>query len=265
MYKGYKVDAIIQARMGSSRLPGKCMLDLNGKPVIQHIVERLKRSKYIDDVIVAMPAGESDLRLYDFCHDNDYNLMVGSEEDVLERVLESAKAFDTDIIVEVTADCPMIDPDLADAVVVNLADEHVHYSSNVIKRTFPRGLDVQAFWTVALNRVNTEVDNPIDRQHVSTWFYKNPKSKDKFLKKNISMVDINQNSFSDYRLTLDTKSDYDVLKKVFGLFDDNTFTYHDILNLISANTNLFKSNSHIEQKSYEKELEKWYTENTGAY
>jgi spore coat polysaccharide biosynthesis protein SpsF len=261
MYNGYKCDAIIQARMGSSRLPGKALIFLEGKPVLQHIIERLRRSKYIDDVIVATTTNEADNPIIELCQSLNCSFYRGSEEDVLQRVLDTALHYKTDIIVEVTADCPMADPMVADEIIEGLVSKHFHYCSNVVIRTYPRGFDIQAFWTVALNRVNNEVDNEVDRQHVSTWFYKNPKSKGKY---NICSNTLDDVDLSHIRLTLDTEEDYKTLQKVFSLFNDNTFSYQDIIHLCKANTNLFSTNSHIQQKDYDKELAEW-NKNIASY
>jgi spore coat polysaccharide biosynthesis protein SpsF len=259
MYNNYKVNAIVQARMTSSRLPGKVLLPLANKPVLQHIIERLRRSKYIDEVVIACTTNEADDAIIDLCNQLDCKYYRGSEDDVLTRVLEAAKAFDTDIIVEVTADCPMIDPTIADSLIEGLCDGYYHYASNVISRTYPRGFDTQVFWTVALDRINKEIDNPIDRQHVSTYFYRNPQTQGRFKTLNVLFA----RDRSDIRLTLDTEDDYNLLGKVFDLYgDENDFTFNNIIRLFEAVPSLKNTNSHIEQKSYEKELEAWYKENT---
>jgi len=259
MYNNYRVNAIVQARMGSTRLPGKVLLLLGGKPVLQHIIERLRRSAYIDDVVIACTTNEADDAIIDLCNQLDCKYYRGSEDDVLTRVLEAAKEYKTDIIVEVTADCPMVDPIMADSLIEGLCDGYYHYASNVISRTYPRGFDTQVFWTVALDCINKEIDNPIDRQHVSTYFYRNPQTEGRF--KTLSML--HRYDASDIRLTLDTEDDYKLLDKIFDLYgEDNTFTHNSIARLFEAVPNLKNTNSHIEQKSYEKELEQWYKENT---
>ncbi len=260
MYNSHKVDAIVQARMTSSRLPGKVLLPLNDKPVLQHIIERLRRSEYVDDVIIATTTNESDNPIIELCDKLDCKYYRGSEDDVLSRVLEAAREFKTDIIVEITADCPLVCPKLVDVCIESLGDDD--YCSNVIKRTFPRGFDVQVFWVKTLDRVNVEVDNPVDRQHVSTWIYRNTKSKDKYKKVNIEQAEQVWGNFENIRLTLDTEDDYELLNGVFSYFNDNEFTSVHIMHLFSVFPKLQTINSHIEQKSYEQELEEWYKENT---
>ena len=251
LYKNNTVNAIVQARMSSSRLPGKVFLPLSGKPVLQHIIERLRRSKYIDNVIVATTTNEADNPIIQLCNKLKCKHYRGSEDDVLSRALEAAKFYNTDIIVEVTADCPCVDGDIADRIIEKLEDND--YISNVINRTFPRGLDLQVFWTSVLERVNKEVDNEVDRQHVSTWIYKNPKTYSKY--STISyMLPREVGNFSNLRLTLDTQEDYELLKTIFEAFENNIFTFSDIVSLLNMYPELPEINSGIVQKSYYKEL-----------
>ena len=262
MYNNYKVNAIVQARMTSSRLPGKVLLPLGGKPVLQNIIERLRRSKYIDDVIVATTTNEADNAIIELCDRLDCSYYRGSEDDVLSRVLEAAKKFDTDIIVEVTADCPMISVEIADFCIEKLVCHEKDYVSNVIRRSYPRGLDVQVFWTNVLDKANKEVDNYFDRSHVSSWIYKNPKTINDYKVANVSCnltgFDI---TFREYRLTLDTEEDYILLQLMFEGFKDNTFKDGDIFKFIEFREELFELNKHIPQKSYYKELMECYKEN----
>jgi spore coat polysaccharide biosynthesis protein SpsF len=236
--------------MTSSRLPGKVLLPLANKPVLQHIIERLRRSKYIDDVIIACTTNEADDAIIELCEQLDCKYYRGSEDDVLTRVLEAAKAYKTDIIVEVTADCPCVDWETTDALIKSLIDSSKDYASNVIKRNYPRGLDVQVFWAHILNRVDYEVDNEVDRQHVSTWIYKNPKTIGKYKLANTGL----DMDMSKYRLTLDTQADYDVLKMVFESFPDNGFTFKDLYQILYLHEELFDLNKDIPQKSYYREL-----------
>ena len=253
MYNNYRVNAIVQARMTSSRLPGKVLLPLANKPVLQHIIERLRRSKYIDEVIIACTTNEADEPIIDLCNQLDCKYYRGSEDDVLTRVLEAAKEYKTDIIVEVTADCPAICHTIADLLVENLVEEECDHASNVAERTFPRGLDTQVLWTHTLERVNKEVDNEIDRQHVTTWIYRNPESS-----VNYDTLNIFQDTFGnmpDIRICLDTEQDYKLLQKVFDMFGNNDFTSVNLMHFFSAFPALANINCMVQQKSYEKELE----------
>lgn len=255
MYKDESVIAIIQARLNSSRLPGKVLLPVGELTVLEFIVQRLRRSKLIDDVVIATTENESDNAIIDLCKNKNIKYFRGSEEDVLSRVLDAAKQFNADIIVEVTGDCPFVDSTIADLCIQRLVADKCDYVSNVIDRTFARGLDVQVFWTNVLDRVDQEVDNPIDRQHVSTWIYRNPKSYKTF--KN-SCVRTMTYDTSDIRLTLDTQEDYDLITRVYNYFLNNKFDYRDIFKFFNEKPEFKNINKSIKQKSYEDELFAWY-------
>lgn len=260
MYNDKIVHAIVQARMTSSRLPGKVLLPLIGKPVLQHIIERLRMSKYIDDVIIATTTNDTDQPIIDLCEKFECKYYRGSEDDVLQRVVDTANYFKTGIIIEVTADCPCIDSEIIDEMIETITDDinKIDYVSNVMDRTYPRGLDAQIFWTETLKRVNKEVDNPIDRQHVSTWIYKNPKTYRRFNLCNL----YDCKDFSHIRLTLDKEEDYSLLKFVFEAFGNNKFNYEELKLLIEEMSEMFEINKEVIQKSYYKELSEWYLKNT---
>ena len=257
MFNNLKVNAIIQARMTSSRLPGKVLYPLIGKPVLQHIIERLRESKYIDNVIVATTINQTDEPIIELCKKIDCLWFRGSENNVLERVLETAHHFKTDLFVEITADCPCICPSIVDDCIEKIGSRD--YISNVIKRTYPRGLDVQVLPIQILERIFKEVDNDIDKQHVTSWVYLNPKS---YLSYNRYCLISNKQDYSNIRLTLDTEEDYKLIKFVYEAFRSNEFNYADLVELIQYMPEMFNINKHIEQKSYYKELNQWYNENS---
>ena len=250
MINDKRIVCIIQARMNSTRLPGKTLLPLAGKPVLQHMIERMRRSEYIDEVVVACTTSEHDQIIVDLLDMMECRYHRGSENDVLTRVLETAKKFEADIIVELTSDCPCCDPSLADRIIQGLFECKADYSSNVIQRTYARGLDVQVFTMKALEQMNLEVDNQVDRQHASTWFYKNPKT----FKHYRIATNKNSEDFSDIRLTLDTEEDYELLRLVFNAFPNNHFDWSDLWQLTEMYPEMFEMNKHVPQKSYYKEL-----------
>lgn len=255
MYKDKRIVGIIQARFNSSRLVGKVLLPIGQLTALELIVRRLRRSKWIDDVVIATTENESDNAIVELCKKKDFKYFRGSEEDVLSRVLGAAKQFNADIIVEVTGDCPFVDPRIADWCIKHLTKDGCDYVSNVIDRTFARGLDVQAFWTKTLEAVDSQVDNPIDRQHVSTWIYRNPKSYKTF---KTTCVRTMHYDTSDIRLTLDTHHDYDLITKVYSHFLNYKFDYKDIYRLFKQMPELKNINKDVKQKSYEDELFAWY-------
>lgn len=263
MYKNNVVNAIVQARMKSTRLPGKVLLPLGreNKPVLQHIIERLRRSKYIDNVIVACTDNDEDIKIVDLCNKLGCGCYQGSEEDVLTRVLEAAKINDTDIIVEVTADCVFVSGELADFTIEKMVEDNSEYASNVIKRMFPRGYDLQVFYTNTLQRLSKFIDNPIDSQHVSTILYKSPFQMRKDLHICKSSIGNKHGDYSHIRLTLDTEDDYKLINLIFKLFDDRYFCFEELKLVIDDMPEMFEINKHIEQKSYYKELAEWYYTN----
>ena len=142
---GKKICATIEARMTSSRLPGKVLMNFCGKTNLEHIVERLKRSKYIDEVVVATTINKEDDSIVELCNNIGCKYYRGSEDDVLLRVLEATKSISAEIIVEITGDCPVIDWRHTDILIEKFFSAKYDYVSNIIERSFPRGFDVQVF------------------------------------------------------------------------------------------------------------------------
>jgi len=262
-----KVSAIIQARQTSSRLPGKALIDICGKPALQRVIERLRASKTLDDVIVACTTNPADDVIVELCEKLGCNYFRGSEEDVLDRVLNAARKYNIDVIVEVTADCPLIDWEHIDYLV----DDHLHIqcdiTSNIIERSFPRGYDIRIFNKDTLERINNEVDNPIDRQHVSTWCYLNPKGKLNYTYSNI--IALPEENRPDLDITLDTPEDLELIRWLYGFESQGynmVLTCQEVINLIDTYPGEYAKVSKIVRKDYFQELEEWYSthKNEGA-
>ena len=157
-----KIVAIIQARIGSTRLPDKVSADIAGQPMLAHVVNRTRRAKALDAVVVATTTQPADDAIVRVCQKRGWPYFRGSEEDVLDRYYQAASAFLADVIVRITSDCPLIEPEIIDKVV----DEFRHYSpavdyvSNILTRTFPQGLDVEVMSFDALKKAWQEDDNP---------------------------------------------------------------------------------------------------------
>jgi len=259
MYNKKRVCAIVTARMTNTRLPGKNLLKLNDKPALQHIHERLSKVKYIDDIVIAIPADDLQNEIIKLCDKYNWNYYMGSNDDVLDRILCCAKFYSADVIVDITGDCPLVCPKLVEEMIADHGRNKYSYVSNVISRTFPRGFDIQVFNTSLLESIAKEVDNPVDRQHVTSWHYLNPKNHDKHDGMNIYNTDgKNIANYSRVRLTLDTTEDYMLLDLVFRSFKDNDFTYDDVQKLIEQYPEMFMMNQNIEQKSYYDELSNYY-------
>ena len=166
--KKTRVVAIIQARMGSTRLPGKVMMDIGGKPMLQRVIERVQRAKTIDKVAVAVPAADQEA-MGPAVGATCVAFWFGPEDDVLERYRIAAEKEDADVIVRITADCPLIDPGVIDEVVGEFFSAKRDYASNTLVRTYPRGLDVEVFTSALLERAAEEARDPHQREHVTPW------------------------------------------------------------------------------------------------
>lgn len=274
MINGKTIKAIIQARMTSTRLPGKALVDICGKPALQRVIERLRAAKTLDDVIIATTTNEKDDAIISLCEKLGCSCFRGSEEDVLSRVLEAARKFEVDVVVEITADCPLIDWNHVNALVElhmekciidELTTGEVVYTpindmtSNIIERTFPRGYDIRVFNREALERVNKEVDNAIDRQHCSTWMYLNPKGKQNYTCQNWP-APTGQNR-PDIEVTLDTPEDLELIRWIYG-FESQGYnlelTCQQIISLIDTYPSMYSKVAKIERKDYFTELEEAY-------
>ena len=261
MYENRNVHAIVCIRMGSSRLHGKAMLNLGGKRVVDILHHRISKSKYVDKIIFAMPDAIEDEYLVEYCNSQGYDTFVGEKDDVLTRYYEACLEYSSDIIVDVTGDCPMVDWNIIDAMVheyvIGSDDRSISICSNVIDRTFPRGLDVQVFGDDYIGAMDVMADNPIDRQHVTSAGYLNPKHRGMF--RHIFYFGNDADDYSEYRLTLDTHCDYELLALLFEVLPTD-FTYADIKLQIEKCPEMFKINNHIQQKNYYKELAKAYAD-----
>jgi spore coat polysaccharide biosynthesis protein SpsF len=240
-----KTIATIEARMNSSRLPGKVMLPILGKPALQLLVERLTRAKSLDGIAIATTTHPADAVIERLAAKLGIGCFRGSEEDVLERVLLSAQSAQADVIVEITGDCPMLDPEMVDAVVESHRTGKYDYVSNVIGRPLPLGLSVQAFATSVLAEVSQLTQDPADREHVSLYIYEHP---ERYRLHTVIMEEAEKHN--DIRVTLDTAEDYALIEAIFeALLPTNPgFTFRDVVELCRRRPELLELNRHIVQK-----------------
>lgn len=239
-----KIVAIIQARMGSTRLPGKVMLPLLGEPMLVHEIARIGRSKRITFTIVATTDLPADDWVVDLCKKQDWQYCRGSEQDVLDRYYQCAKKAGADVIVRLTSDCPLIEPAVIDRVIEKFLQDapDVDYVSNVLPpRTFPRGLDTEVFSFTALEKSWMEDKNPLLREHVTQYIVQNP---EKFRISGIT----NSRDLSDFRWTVDTKEDFRLVTEIYSHFGHNCFSMDDVLSLMVERPNLLQINQDIHQK-----------------
>ena len=234
--------AIIQARMGSSRLPGKVLMDLEGQSVLARVAGRLARSREIDRIVVATTDATTDDPIVDACESLRVEYFRGAEQDVLDRFYQAARANAADLVVRVTSDCPLLDPALVDDTIVLFRNQNVDYASNVFPRTYPRGLDVEVFTVAALDRAWGEAREPHQREHVTPYFYENPH---KF--RQASMT--GNADYSRYRWTLDTREDLELLRAVYSRFDGrDDFSWQEVIHLMEREPELAEVNSGVPQK-----------------
>lgn len=242
-----KVAAIVEVRMGSERLPGKSMKKIIGKPMIELLTERLKKATTLDEIILAIPTSPENDVLEKFARDHGLKCFRGSEDDVLDRVLQAAKKFDVDVIVEITGDCPLIDPEITDNVVDFYLKNFNSYSfvSNVTPMTFPRGLDVRVFSTKILEEVSKITNDPADRENVSIYIYEHPK---KYGLHNIEAE--GKLRRPDLRICVDTIEDFRVIETIFeNLYHKNpNFGAREIIDFLDKNPEIRKINIYVKQK-----------------
>lgn len=211
-----KIVSTIEARMISSRLPGKVMMAANGKPMLEHLIDRLKQVPSIDEIILATTVTETDQLLADFAKSQNIQVFRGSEEDVMSRVIGAAETGDADIIVEITGDCPVIDPLIIEQTIQMFFHNLCDYCSNVQVRSYPVGMDTQVFKSETLIKSYSMTDHPLDREHVTRHIRLNP---DIFSQ--VHLVAAPDQFWPDLGLTLDEQKDYELLKNIIEYFGDH--------------------------------------------
>jgi spore coat polysaccharide biosynthesis protein SpsF len=238
-----RVVAIIQARMGSTRLPGKVLMNLCGETVLARVVQRLRRATLIDCIVVATTNRPSDDVIVRECNSLQVACLRGSETDVLDRYWQAAQWFGAEVIVRVTSDCPLIDPELADETIRAFLRQPFDYASNALERTYPRGLDTEVFTIAALERAWREANKPYEREHVTPYIYEHPEL--------FRLLSIRaERDYSAYRWTLDTPEDMQLMQAIYARFADrDNFGWREILALMEREPELATLNSLVQQKA----------------
>ena len=260
--------AIIQARMSSTRLPGKVLLDIAGEPMLVRVIERAKRAKLIDEVVLATTTDPSDDPVAEFCAERGYNFTRGSLNDVLDRYYQAAKEYDADVIVRLTADCPVLAPDVVDQTISNqysvisgLYEEKFDFVANRLPppmgRTFPIGLDTEVCTFAALENAWQNATEKHQREHVMPYLYE-----DTILTTDHSQLATGTsprgfkialyNHVPDYgalRWTVDTPEDLEFIRQVFARFENDDFDWKDILALLEKEPALAKINADVHHKT----------------
>lgn len=231
------IAAVIQARMGSSRLPGKVMKDIVGHPQLWHVVSRTGAAETLDSVVVATSGSETDDAIVALCEQSDIPVFRGSEDDVLDRYYCAAKWAGAEVVVRITADCPLIDPGVVDKVVSAYLEGGCDYASNTIERTYPDGLDTEVFSFEALEAAWHEAELPSEREHVTPYIWKTP---DVFRLRRVTQGE----DLSYLRWTVDEPEDLEFVREVYRLLHlpGQTFFMEDVVRLLREHPELLEIN-----------------------
>ena len=233
-----KTVAIVQARMGSSRLPGKVMMPVNDTPLIGLLLARLALSKEIDEIVVATSTEPENQKLADYVATLNYACVRGSEDDVLARFMQAAEKAKADVIVRITGDCPLIDAGLVDDMLHRFSELDVDYLNNCDPPTFPNGLDTEIFTMDALRLAHDKATDVSDREHVTPYLRFRETVRRETYK--------HQPDLSAMRWTVDEAADFEVVKAVFDHFaPDRLFSWDEIVALTASHPNLFEANVSI--------------------
>ena len=240
-----KFIATIEARMTSSRLPGKVLLQASGIPLLEHLVNRLRAVQSIDGIVLATTTNDSDDPLEEFARQMNINCFRGSELDVMERVIRAASSVNADVIVEITGDCPIIDSEIVEQAIRIYKYNNADYVSNAIIRSFPDGMDVQVFSLDTLVKSFQMTNSPLDHEHVTLHIRNHPE-----IFNHINLIAPPEMHWPELGLTLDEISDYNLLKFIIEYFEkiNPKFTCLDVVRFLRNRPDLVKINSDIKRK-----------------
>lgn len=233
-----RIVAILQARTGATRLPNKVMADIFGKTMIERVVTRVQRAK-LDTVVIATTRNPMDDVIASMCNHKGWACFRGDEEDVLDRFYWASVVYDADIVVRICADCPLIEPEIIDAAIETFKYRKVDYVSNKLEPSYPLGLDVEVFSFGALKQAFEEDKNY--REHVTPYIYKSGK---------FSLFPLtNIINLSQFRWTVDTPEDLEFVRKIYGYFRRDDFTWLQVLELLNKHPEWVEINKNVEQKT----------------
>jgi len=246
-----KIGAIIQARMTSTRLPGKVLMDIEGKPMLWHVINRLKFCKELDDIILAISDLEESDILEKFAKENKIKYFRGSEDNVLERHYKAAKKFKCDVIVRITSDCPLVDPAIVDRTIKKHLDSRADFTANFregkkgesIERSFPRGLEIEVFNFLTLKKAKQQAKKQYQKEHVDPYICEHPEI--------FHLASIkNEEDFSYMRWTVDEIKDLEFVRKVYKrLYPKKKMFYmEDVVTLLRKYPELMEINKDVKQK-----------------
>jgi spore coat polysaccharide biosynthesis protein SpsF len=237
---------IIQARMSSSRLPGKVLKEIAGKAMLAWVVERSRGAKRVDEVVVATSVEPADDAIASFCEQMGFLVFRGNLYDVLDRFYQAAKWFQADVVVRLTADCPVIDPTVIDLVLERFFEARVDFAANRLpppwRRTYPIGLDTEVCTFAGLERAWREAVEPYEREHVMPYFY------DQEGRYKILLVD-HEPDYGALRWTVDTPEDLELVRQIFAHFSGRVyFSWYEVIDLFTKNPEMAKINASVKAK-----------------
>ncbi len=241
-----KIVATVEARMTSSRLPGKVLLEAAGISMLEHLIRRLKTVQSIDNIVLATTNNEDDLQLVEIAKNLNISYYCGSEEDVMHRVIDAAASVKADVVVEVTGDCPIIDPEIVEQTIRMFNAHKVDYVSNAVIRSYPDGMDTQVFRLETLKRSAEITTDPLEREHVTLHIRNNPE-----LFTHLHLLAPPEIHWPELGLTLDEFNDYELIKKIIEHFDtkDNPFfSCTDVVRFLRQYPDHIKINKDVRRK-----------------
>jgi len=248
MEKINEVVCIIQARMDSTRLPGKVLKDICGYPMLHWVVNRAVKAELVDELVVATTKDNSDDPIFEWCSEHDIKCFRGDAFDVLDRYYQTARNYRADIIVRLTADCPLIDPVLMDEVITVFFKNGVDFAANRLPppytRTYPIGLDIEVASFSALEKAWRQARLPFEREHVMPYLYS---VKDRF---STFILDAEKN-YGNCRWTVDVPEDLEFIRALFNKLNCRiNFSWREVLQILEENPELENINADIAHKSF---------------
>ena len=229
---------VVQARMGSTRLPGKVLKDIAGRPMLSYQMERLRRVKRAERIVVATTDQPADDAVERFCQKEKIACVRGSEDDVLARYDLAIERFPADVVVRTTADCPLIDPAVVDEAIATYEPDYV---SNMLEKTYPYGMAVEVFSAQALREAHREAKDPAEREHVTPFIWRRPQ---RYRLKSLTMTP----NLSHHRWTVDTPEDFELVSRLLKTLKPH-FTLQDVLAILDEHPDWCAINAHVEQKA----------------
>lgn len=233
---------IVQARMRSTRLPGKVLMNVGGEPMLGLILRRLSRSERADQIVVATSEEPADDPIASYVDSARLPTWRGSEHDVLDRLRNAAVAHGAEIVVRITADCPLVDPALVDRLVAKLdEDATADFASTSITRSWPRGVDVEVSTTATLDRAWREASEDFERVHVFPYVYRHPEL--------FRIVEVQcDRDLSHWRWTVDTPADLEMIRRLIDIVGDPYVTFDETARVFAAHPELLEINASVRQK-----------------